>query len=80
MANTLVHLEDIYTQCRKNGVFLSKSQSTKIVGSRRYLEQLIESGKIRVKKESTRQMALCKCNAEDVLRYANYKERKDWMN
>lgn len=70
------HLETIYVSIRKSGITFSKSEATKIIGSRRYLEQLVIAGKIRMKVAEGSQFNRWKCNAEDVLRYANYKETK----
>lgn len=75
-ANTrLMELEEIYTAVRTNTITFSKTDATKIIGSRRILERLVATGKIRMIKLSDRQAGIWKCNAEDVLRYANYKRK-----
>lgn len=71
------HLESIYAAVSKNGITFSKSEAIKIVGSRRYLEKLVIAGKIRKSTSEGSQFNRWKCNAEDVLRYANYKETKN---
>lgn len=69
------HLEEIYTVLRKNDIKLSKSKSIKIVGARNLFEMLVATKKIRMIKRNDSQCDLWKCNAEDVFRYANYRER-----
>lgn len=69
--DNLSNLEDIYTTLRKNGITFSKTQAVKIVGSRRTLEKLVDSGKIRVTKYDSYQKGRWECNAEDVLRFAS---------
>lgn len=71
----LAELEEIYTAVRTNAITFSKTEATKIIGSRCFLERLVATGKIRMEKPSDRQAGIWKCNAEDVLRYANYKNK-----
>nr|DAK61223.1 MAG TPA: hypothetical protein [Caudoviricetes sp.] len=71
----LKELEEIYTAVRTNTITFSKTEAAKIIGSRCFLEKLVATGKIRMNKPSDRQAGAWKCNAEDVLRYANYKKR-----
>lgn len=71
----LRHLEEIYTSLRKNDITLSKTEASKIVGSRYMLEKLVATKKIRVKEQSAARFNRWACLAEDVLRYANYKEK-----
>lgn len=70
-----MHLDALYTVLRKNNIKLSKNESSKIVGSRSVLERLVATGKIRMVKRKNIQAGKWDCNAEDVFRYANYKER-----
>lgn len=70
------HLEEIYTALRKNSISFSKAQAEKIIGSRWYLDKLIAAGKIRFSIVENNQFGRYKCHAEDVLKYANYKETK----
>lgn len=75
-ANTrLMELEEIYTAVRTSTITFSKSKAAKIIGSRYFLEKLITASKIRMTKATDRQFEQCKCNAEDVLRHANYKHK-----
>lgn len=69
-------LEEIFATIRTNAITFSKTEATKIIGSRHYLEKLIAIGKIRMTKRTNRQFEQCKCNAEDVLRYVNYKHKQ----
>lgn len=71
----LAELEEIYTAVRTNTITFSKTEATKIIGSRCLLEKLVATGKIRMDKPSDRQACTWKCNAEDVLRHANYKKK-----
>lgn len=71
----LTELEEIYTAVRTNTITFSKTEATKIIGSRCFLEKLVAIGKIRMTKTSDRQAGTWKCNAEDVLRHANYKKK-----
>lgn len=76
----LRHLEEIYTILRKNNITLSKTVSMKIVGSRGVLERLVATKKIRTKQDAKQDVkpekfSRWECFAEDVFRYANYKER-----
>lgn len=48
----------------------SKSEAMKIVGGRYVLERLVALKKIRMTQTGRK----CFCNAEDVLKHANYKE------
>lgn len=70
------HLEAIYTTLRKNSIKLSKSEAAKIVGGRYVLEKLVALKKIRMTKPTEKNNGKWFCNAEDVLRYANYKKTK----
>ena len=74
--NRLSKLEDIYTSLRLNGITFSKNESMKIVGSRRTLEHLVAAGKIRTKNIPCEKFRRWECLAEDVLRYANYKNQR----
>lgn len=47
----------------------------KIVGSRTELERLVATKKIRVEETVNKAGVKWFCNAEDVLRYANYKSK-----
>lgn len=71
----LRQLEDIYTSLRINEITLSKTEASKIVGGRYVLEKLVATQKIRVRNQSPAKLNRWNCLAEDVLRYANYKER-----
>lgn len=75
MHTRLSLLEDIYTSLRINEITFSKNESMKIVGSRRILEHLVATGKIRTKNIPCEKFRRWECLAEDVLRHANYKER-----
>lgn len=70
----VTHLEEIFTVLRKRDVTFPKSISSKIVGSRGVLDKLISAGKIRVSQREDGKFGRFDCNAEDVIRYANYKE------
>lgn len=72
---SLRQLEDIYTSLRINEITLSKTEASKIVGGRYVLEKLVATKKIRVRNQSPAKLNRWNCLAEDVLRYANYKER-----
>lgn len=70
------HLESIYTALRTNHIKLSKSEAAKIVGGRYVLERLVALKKIRMEKPTEKKNGKWFCDADDVLRYANYKETK----
>jgi hypothetical protein len=70
------HLEEIYTFLRKGEITFSKTAAAKIVGGRGVLERLVARGKIRVNGYSG-SLGKWHCNAEDVLRYVNYKEKEN---
>lgn len=74
ISQELQRMEDIYTSLRINNITLSKTESSKIVGSLRTLEKLVASGKVRMVKNNQSQAGRWNCNAEDVLRNVNYKE------
>lgn len=69
-------LEDILTVLRLQNVTLSKSQASKIVGSRYVLERLVAIKKIRMVKPTNRQNGKWRCAADDVFQCVNYKERE----
>ena len=53
-----------------SGMTFSKSEAMRIVGSRYVLERLVALKKIRMTQTGRKWF----CNAEDVLKHANYKE------
>lgn len=71
------HLEDIYTILRQNNITFSKTEAMKIVGSRSLLEKLVATKKIRMIQQTNAQFGRWDCNAEDVMRYANFKARNN---
>lgn len=71
----LNELEDIYTVLRLNNLTISKSMAAKIAGGRYTLERLVAIGKIRMKKIANSKNGKWFCVAEDVFRFANYKEK-----
>ena len=74
----LQHMEDVYAVLRKNKITFTKTQATKIVGSRAMLERLRASGKIRVIIHNVAyRKGQWDCNAEDVLRHAHDKPAKN---
>lgn len=66
------HLEEIYTQLRKKNVTFPKNTAYRIVGSRPATEELIASGRIRCSQRTDGKFNRFDCNAEDVIRHANY--------
>lgn len=72
VAKQLQQLETIYTVLRCNSITLSKTESAKIVGSRGLLEKLVATGKIR-RQDSENMQGGWRCLAEDVLRYADFR-------
>lgn len=71
----LNQLEEIYTSLRLNNITLSKTEASKIVGSRGILEKLVIARKIRTNNYTNGKFERWNCSAEDVLRHANFKQR-----
>ncbi|WP_234367822.1 hypothetical protein [Parabacteroides pacaensis] len=74
----LNHLEEIYTVFRKNQIMFSKTEAIKIVGGRGTLERLVAAKKIRMEKRDVH-LGRWECNGEDVLRYANFREKEKYV-
>lgn len=67
-------LEDIFASLRVNKITFSKTKAMKIVGGRGILERLVANQKIRVIGIKKSQFGKWECLAEDVLKYARYKD------
>lgn len=61
-------LELIPTTFDRLGVVFSKTMAARIVGGRGKLGKLIEQGKVRVEKKTSRQNGKWYCNGGDVIR------------
>lgn len=62
-------LELIPTTLDKLGVVFSKTTAARIVGGRVKLGKLIEQGKVRVEKKTSKQNGKWFCNGGDVIRH-----------
>lgn len=54
---------------QKHGIVFSKTEASKLLGGRGRLCRLIEQGKVRVEKPTSKQNGKWYCNAADVITY-----------
>ena len=54
-----------------NGMEFSKNVAEKLIGSRRRMNYLIDNGRIRTKRQGTKENAKYFLNALDVMKYAS---------